>query len=214
MSAPPLLPSRVNAAPARFEYLGFENVGEHREFRFRVCRPGEPVELRFRIALTAFGGDRLRMQDGPDICNQKLLKRVAAGEITGPDVISIDESDLAEYREAHTKVTKHRSSWTPSPAAKPAFEAPPPQRPRNSPAVSAPPVAKGVEPAFEEGQRVNHAIFGLGVTTSSTRSHTVICFDKDGSKTFVTSLVNVEVLSPPRTWETGPRGVNRPCRTP
>jgi hypothetical protein len=31
---------------------------------------------------------------------------------------------------------------------------------------------------------------------------------------FVTSLLKVDVLSPPHTWETGPRGKNRPCVRP
>jgi hypothetical protein len=49
------------------------------------------------------------------------------------------------------------------------------------------------------------------VTTSSSGGHTVVRFDQDGLKTFITSMLDVAVLSAPHTWETGPRGNNRPC---
>ncbi len=64
---------------------------------------------------------------------------------------------------------------------------------------------------LDQGQRVQHAQFGAGVVTvSSSDRHTIIHFDEGGPKTFVTSMLNVEILSPPHTWETGPRGKNRP----
>ena len=69
------------------------------------------------------------------------------------------------------------------------------------------------EPALDEGQRVRHAVFGDGVTTSSGGGHTVIRFDENGPRRFVTSLLELEVLSAPHTWETGPRGKNRPRAT-
>jgi len=50
------------------------------------------------------------------------------------------------------------------------------------------------------------------VTTASSAGHTAVCFDTGGTKTFVTSLLEVEVLSAPHTWQTNRRGVNRPCR--
>src|SRR5206468_1227167 len=65
--------------------------------------------------------------------------------------------------------------------------------------------------ALEAGQRVSHAIFGVGVTSSSSRGHTVVCFDEGGTRTFVTSILKVDVLSAPHAWETTPRGKNRPC---
>jgi hypothetical protein len=48
------------------------------------------------------------------------------------------------------------------------------------------------------------------VTGATSGGHTVVRFDQDGPKTFVTSLLEVDVLSAPQTWESGPRG-NRPC---
>ena len=63
---------------------------------------------------------------------------------------------------------------------------------------------------LEEGQRVSHAVYGAGVTASSTGGHTVVRFDDEGSKTFVTSMVELVVLSAPHTWQTSPRGKNKP----
>jgi hypothetical protein len=216
MSPQPLVPQPVvPPSPGRLvrvEYLDFGNVGEHREFRLRVCGPDGAAEFRLRIAIAAFDAGRVRLQDGPDVCYQKLLRAVAAGETASSDVITVDEVELASYREAHTHVPKRRS-WTPSSPAAPAFV--PPKRPR-MPSPQRPvaaPVTGDTEPALEEGQRVRHAVFGAGVTTSSSRGHTVVRFDQDGLKTFVTSLLKVDVLSAPHTWETGPRGINRPCRT-
>jgi hypothetical protein len=214
MSTQPLLPAPVLSPPARFvrvEYLDFQNVAEYREFRLRVCGPDGSTEFRLRIAIAAFGTGRLRLQDGPDVCYQKLLRVVAAGEAASGQTITVDDGDLASYREAHTQVPKHRTytaSPTPTPASLPR------RLPRPAQRLVAPLATNDdVEPAFEEGQRVSHAAFGLGVTTSSSRGHTVVRFDQDGPRTFITSLLKVDVLSPAHTWETGPRGTNRPCAT-
>jgi len=214
-------PVRPPPSPFRFlrvEYLDFQNVADDREFRFGVHGPDGSTEVRLRIPIAAFGAVRLRLQDGPDVCYQKLLRSVAAGEAPGGHVITIDDAELASYRDAHTPVTKHRSR-PPIPASSEPFEprTPPrmqvrlPPRPQPPPPV-APPVEKDAAPMLEEGQRVRHAVFGIGVTTKASRSHTVVRFDQDGPMTFVTSMLKVDVLSAPHTWEAGPRGVNRPCR--
>jgi len=209
-TSPPPTPARL----ARVEYLDFQNVDEHREFRFRVYGTEGSAEFRLRIAFAAVAARRVRLQDGPDVCYQKLLSALAAGETASPAAITIDDADLASYVFAHTKVVKHRSSWTPSPP-KPAVADLPRRRPRDPspPRTLAPPVASTGEPGLEEGQRVRHAVFGVGVTTSSGGGHTAVRFDQAGPKTFVTSMLALDVLSAPHTWETSPRGTNRPCRT-
>ena len=196
----------------RVEYLDFKNVPDHREYRLAVCGPDGPAEFRFRIPVAAFGAGRVRLQDGPDVCYQKLLRAVAAGETASPAVVTIDDVELASYREAHTHVPKHRS-WTPSLPPKPPFVPRTQPTPRSPQLPVAPLATNNTEPVFDEGQRVSHAVFGIGVTTSSSRSHTIIRFDEDGPRTFVTSRLKVEVLSAPHTWETGPRGKNRPRET-
>lgn len=218
MSAEPLvMPVRQPPVPARrlrVEYLGFQNVAEQREFRFRVDDPDGSREVRFGIANSAFGGGgRLMMQDGPDVCYQKLLQTIAAGESGSRKLIAIDDVDLARYREAHTHVPKRRARPAGSPIT------PPVPRPPYVPRVQArtafpqpvapPPVPAALAPGLDEGQRVRHAIFGDGVTAASSPGHTAVCFDEGGKKTFVTSMLVVDLLSAPHTWQTGRKGTNR-----
>jgi hypothetical protein len=220
MSAEPLVSPTVTpgASPGKFvrvEYLDFQDVADHREFRLRVCRPDGSAEFRLRIASAAFGAGRVRLQDGPDVCYQKLLQVIAAGEATSSDVIVIDDAELASFREARTPVPKRRS-WTPAPSSTPApaFEPTKPSRPRSPHPAVAPLVTNGGKRGLEEGQRVSHAVFGAGVTAAASDGHIVVCFDEGGSKRFVTSMLVVDVLSAPHTWQTGPRGHNKPCPTP
>jgi hypothetical protein len=204
-----------SSAPlVRVEYLGFTDVDPYREFRFRLFLPEGQTEVRVRIATAAFGDGRVRLQDGPDVCYQKLLLAVAAGGVN-PEGLTIDDADLVSHRVAHTKVARHRAGWKPpSPDAAAAA----PRKPFQTRTPFRPPVAAAAKveapPRFQEGQRVTHAAFGIGVMTSSGGGHTVITFDETGPKRFITSMLEVEVLSAPHTWETGPRGKNRLCSTP
>lgn len=52
---------------------------------------------------------------------------------------------------------------------------------------------------LQSGQRVQHALFGTGVTTLCTEMRTTIAFDDHGVKTFVASMLEIEVLSAPGT---------------
>jgi hypothetical protein len=221
MLAQPLLPSVFSPAPSpehavRVEYLDYREVDEHREYRFRVYGVGQSDEFRVRIANAAFDARRVRMQDGPDLCYQKLLKTIAAGVTAQPDGITIEDVDLLSYRDDHTPVPKRRS-WTPSPDAPVVAPRKPPQfRPRTrtpTPSPAVPDLSGDVAPALEEGQRVNHAVFGMGVTTATTSTRTTVSFDRDGPRSFVSSMLAVEVLSAPHTWETNRRGASRPRRT-
>jgi hypothetical protein len=202
-----------HASPAtsvRVEYLGFQNVGEEREFRFRVHRADAWSEYRLRVAIAAFATTRL--QDGPDICYQRLVQFLASGEPAPTEAIAVLDSDLTAYRDAHRKIVKHRRGWVPSP---PNPTAAPAARPRYEPRPAAPmpaPRPEEAPPRFAEGQRVTHAIFGPGVTVSSSGDHTLVRFDEHGTKKFVTTMLQAEVLSGPGTWETPRRGSNRPVK--
>jgi hypothetical protein len=215
-SLPPVAAPR---AP-RVEYVQFQDLAEHREYRFRVYGTEGSSECLVRIPKEAFAARRVGRQDGADVCYQKLLRTIAAAETPYSDVITIDDADLFSYRDDHTPVPKRRSHPpTPHPTPEAAAPRPTPYRSRPARATSPRlPVAavapEDVGPSFGEGQRVNHAIFGAGVTTATTRARTVISFDRDGPKKFVTSLLEVEVLSAPHTWETTSRGANRPRKTP
>jgi hypothetical protein len=218
MPAPPdvlsAAPSRAAGPAARVEYLGFQDVGENRVFRLRVCGPEGPTAFRLCIARSAFDTGRIRRQDGPDICYQTLQRAMAVGAAASDELITIDDDDLDRYRVEHTPVPRRRSAQPP-PRPTRVATAPRPERNPPRPSATFPPApAANPEPEFEPGQRVNHAVFGVGVTAASSGAHTVVCFDKGGPRTFLTSMLEVEILSPPNTWETSARGTNRPCQTP
>jgi hypothetical protein len=203
----PVSPPRTPVRVVRVEYVDFQDVGEYREFRFRVRVLDGSTEVRARIAVAAFGPGRMRLQDGPDLCYRKVVEAVAAaGDTATPETITIEQVDLAGYAEGHKTVQKHRSWSSPSPQATPAT--PPVEGAARPPARA---VAAAPLPVLEGGQRVSHAIFGLGVMSSPSGGRTVISFDEDGPRTFVTRLLEVDLLSAPHTWETTVRGKNRPC---
>ena len=211
MSTEPIVPASVSPpkpAPVRavrVEYVAFQDVAEHREFRFRVHEIEGPTERRVRVAVAAFAG-RVRLQDGPDVCYQKLLQTLAEADVTSLETITMEDADLARYAEAHTKAPKHRS-WSSTSAATPAA----PREHVGTPAPERRAEAIVAVPVLQGGQRVRHAVYGLGVMSAPSGAHTTIHFDVDGPKRFVTAILAVDVLSTPQTWETGPRGKNRLC---
>jgi hypothetical protein len=212
---PPVAPAQPAGRPARIEYLDFRDVEGHREYRFRVYGRDGSGEFRMRVSREAFDARRVRIQDGPDLCYQKLLRAIVAGLTPSTDVMTIEDAEFVAYREEHTVVPKRRPRRPADPST--VVEAPAkPQRfqlrtPRRTAPQPPPPAIVEIEPAFREGQRVSHSVFGMGVTTATTSERTVVSFDRDGSRSFVTSMVELEVLSGPHAWKTSARGVNRPC---
>ena len=192
----------------RVQYLDCRSEDDYREFRYVLFLPEGPAEVRLRIPVAAFAAHRLLLQDGPDVCYQRLVQMLSAGWVPSGSVITVEDAQLAAYREAHTPAPRRgvtprptpKRPWVPRPAA-------PEKHPRLP--VAAAPAAAGAQPVFDEGQRVSHAVFGAGVTMASSEGRTSVQFDDHGVKTFVTSMVNLERLSAPHEWEAGPRGKNR-----
>jgi hypothetical protein len=201
-------PQRLSSS-TRVEYLDYQSLPDYREYRLAVRAPEGSAEFRFRIPIAAFAAKRMLLQDGPDVCYQS--SRTARGRRDAePDAVTIDDVELASYREAHAG---RRASWTSASRPKPESVRRTPPAPRPRLPVAAPPATGETAPAFDDGQRVSHAIFGVGVTMASSGAHTSVHFDDDVRRTFVTSLLTLEVLSAPHAWETGPRGKNRPRDT-
>src|SRR5262249_51813066 len=162
----------------------------YREYRLAVHLQKGTAEVRMRIPIAAFAANRVLLQDGPDVCYQRLLQIVSAGEGPGRDVITVDGADLAAYREAHTPAP--RRPVTPRrPPNRPT--APRPRVPESRPKlpVGPPPPAAEPEPAFHEGLRVSHARFGAGVTMASSGGRTSVQFDDHGVRTFLTSMLEL-----------------------
>jgi hypothetical protein len=90
-------------------YVGFQDVEGRREYAFLAERGDEARRYILRIELSAFSTRRAQMQDGPDICYQKLLRELASGP-EASDVVAVTEADLAAYKESHTPTPRRRFS--------------------------------------------------------------------------------------------------------
>jgi hypothetical protein len=105
----------------RLEYAGFVNTGAAREFSFRVQTAGVDTSrtVVLVIADEAFAARRARLQDGPDICYQKLLRILAGPLAPLPERIVLSEEDLYHYSHAHApKPSRRRPPVTTSPASR------------------------------------------------------------------------------------------------
>lgn len=90
---------------ARVEYLGVSDANTHRAYTLRACAiTGGVRNFVLTIPHEAFLSHRVRYQDGPDICYQKVQREMAAAP-DGPtqSSISITEADLEEYRTSHAR---------------------------------------------------------------------------------------------------------------
>jgi hypothetical protein len=101
------------------EYLGFRTTEEGRDYLLRTRLDDQVHAYTVRIAHEAFAAGRARFQDGPEISYVKVRDELAAHE-SGPieDVFTINDADLAAYREAHSRQPWWRKDAPPPPGAK------------------------------------------------------------------------------------------------
>lgn len=96
-------------------YLGFHDVEGRREYRLDAQRGDQVRRYAVWIELAAFSTRKALLQDGPDICYQKLLREIGS-ELPGTDDIEVTEGDLAAYKTAHAApVRKGFSAPRPTP---------------------------------------------------------------------------------------------------
>lgn len=110
------------AVPAQtnVEYVGFTNGPAVRVYALLVKRAaGEFQEFRVSIPHEAFLTGRVRYQDGPEICFQRLQRELTAvvDGVMPAASLAITEDDLHQYRQAHMPPV--RRSFSP-PRPKPA----------------------------------------------------------------------------------------------
>lgn len=93
------------ASVPRSEYLGFTVDEKSRRYRLRVCQAsGDERIYTVTIANRAFLEQRVRYQDAPAICFLRLERELlACGDSQPASHLRITDTELAEYREAHTK---------------------------------------------------------------------------------------------------------------
>jgi hypothetical protein len=122
---PTLRPPPAAAAEARarllVQYVGFENAPGRREYRLRAQVGGEVLTFTLSIALEAFAGKRALLQDGPDICYQKLVRALAGGEDIRTGPLAVTDADLASYRADHAAAPRRTigAAMTPEAARTP-----------------------------------------------------------------------------------------------
>lgn len=85
------------------QYLGFQDAPGRREYAIGVRRGDRSHRYTLWIERAAFAERRALLQDGPDICYQKLLRALADPELLDAEPIGVTEGDLASYRETHTR---------------------------------------------------------------------------------------------------------------
>lgn len=117
-SIPPAARAEGTAAPKRIaiQYLGFKDVEGRREYQLHAHRGDQPRRYTVWIELGAFSRREALLQDGPDICYQKLMRELTGSEVEGPDGIGVTEGDLAAYRETHVAPVRRGFSHSPRPA--------------------------------------------------------------------------------------------------
>ena len=128
-AAGPEAPPETKVAPAKaitIRYLGFKDVDGRRQYALQAQRGLETSQYTVSIELAAFSKKQALLQDGPDICYQKLLREVAGSELTGPEDIEVTEGDLLAYRENHAAPARKSFSPPRPPAPTPAVETPAP----------------------------------------------------------------------------------------
>lgn len=125
-SLSPQAGARSSATALLVQYLGFQDAPGRREYEIRVRRGDQSRQYTLWIARAAFAERQALLQDGPDICYQKLLRALADPELPTEDCIGVTEGDLADYRETHTRKPRGGfSSPLPSREVKPPTDASP-----------------------------------------------------------------------------------------
>jgi len=95
----------------KLKYLGVIPQAGYVEYGFRI----EDEEKKFRLVVLTiedafFQGNRLKLQEAPDLCYQKILTGLEE-ETSGPSIpprIPITASDIAQYRDMHPNVKMPR----------------------------------------------------------------------------------------------------------
>lgn len=91
------------------QYLGFQDVRDRREYALIAQRGDQEGRYTVSIELAAFANRQALLQDGPDICYQKLLHELTDVKLRGACAIAVTPSDLRAYRESHAPPKRGRS---------------------------------------------------------------------------------------------------------
>jgi hypothetical protein len=94
----------------QLRYLGMIPQPNHSEYGFQIENEDKTIRLLvLTVANSVFLTKQLMVQEAPDLCYQKVLTDLK-NETPGPveELISISESDIANYRACHPNVKLQR----------------------------------------------------------------------------------------------------------
>jgi hypothetical protein len=114
-------PAGAKPAPPQaitIRYLGFKDVDGRRQYALSAQRGLETSRYTVSIELAAFSKKQALLQDGPDICYQKL-RELSAVELQPGGDVEVTEEELAAYRETHSRAPRRTFSSPAEPAAPP-----------------------------------------------------------------------------------------------
>jgi hypothetical protein len=100
----------ARSKPLAIQYLGFHDVKDRREYQLRARRGTEEGDYTLSIELAAFAERRALLQDGPQICYEKLLQELADSVLRRACALPVTPGDLAAYRERHSVPARSRYS--------------------------------------------------------------------------------------------------------
>jgi hypothetical protein len=96
-------------------YVGFRDVKGRREYELHAQRGDETRRYTVWIELAAFSRGQVLLQDGADVCYQKLLHALAGSDPQASDRVEVTEQDLAVHRAAHTPSVRRGGFSAPRP---------------------------------------------------------------------------------------------------
>ena len=122
-AVPEAAPTEAKPAPPKpinIRYLGFKDVDGCRQYTLQAQQGLETSRYTVSIELAAFSKKQALLQDGPDICYQKLRELSAVELHPGGDV-EVTEEELAAYRVTHSRTPRRTfsSPAEPSPVVPP-----------------------------------------------------------------------------------------------
>lgn len=83
------------------QYVGFHDAPGRREYVL-LAQIGDRVrQYTLSIALEAFAERRALLQDGPDVCYQKLTRELVVAGLDGASRLPVSDADLLHYRDTH-----------------------------------------------------------------------------------------------------------------
>ena len=85
------------------QYVGFNVLPEVRTYHFDVLNPKDTRQFSVHLQSEAFRSSCLRVQDGPNICFERLKQELEAEteESRTGARLSIGEREIEEYMEQH-----------------------------------------------------------------------------------------------------------------